>query len=40
MNQEDREIDRAIIKYEEREEIFVITAYPLKKAYRRHGHEG
>jgi hypothetical protein len=28
------------VVYEEREEVFVITAYPLKKAYRRHGHEG
>jgi hypothetical protein len=28
------------VVYEEREEVFVITLYPLKKAYRRHGHEG
>jgi len=28
------------VVYEEREEVSVITAYPLKKAYRRHGHEG
>jgi len=28
------------VVYEEREEIFIITACPLKKAYRREGHEG